>query len=83
MRTLDVQLTERNRALVQMDYEYLRNQMGRYVSDEMCALTLHKARYECTTIPAECRHASRAWLAEKGYGRMTGGPLLPEGELPE
>ena len=76
-------LEDRNKALMEMDYAWCRNQVGRHASDELCELSLHKARYECTMIPAEARHASAAWLRERGYGRITGTPILPEGELPK
>lgn len=45
-------------------------------------LILHKIRYESTDIVPELRHESGAWLRDHEYGRMTGGPLLPEGVLP-
>ncbi len=73
----------RNKALRDLDMDYARNQMGRPASDEMVLLSLHKARYECTAIEDSYRHDSGKWLRERGYGRMTGTPLLPEGELPE
>ena len=49
---------------------------------EVAEITLHKCRYDCTALPAEMRHASRSWLAERGYGAMLGRDLLPEGVLP-
>lgn len=79
---LDEYLTARNKSMIEMDFDFVRNQIGRNASDQMCELTLHKARYECKTIPPEFRHSSGAWLREHGYSRMTGEPVLPEGELP-
>jgi hypothetical protein len=73
----------RNEALRTLDLDYARNQMGRPASDEMLLLSLHKARYECTGIEPEYRHESARWLRERGYGRLTGTPLLDDGELPE
>ena len=49
---------------------------------EVAEITLHKCRYDCTDLPAEMRHASRAWLDLRHYGAMGGRDLLPEGELP-
>ena len=80
---LDEYLEARNKALIEMDFDSVRNMLGIHATDHMCELVLHKSRYECTTIPAEFRHASGAWLRERGYRRMTGSPLLPEGQLPE
>ena len=76
-------LSARNKALIEMDFNYLRSRVTKPMTDEMCELVMHKSRYDCTAIPAELRHASGNWLREKGYNRMTGTPLLPEGELPE
>lgn len=75
-------LAQRNEALRTLDESFLAMTMPQ-VKPEMRLLILHKARYETTTIDAKLRHESRAWLAERGFGRMTGAPLLPEGELPE
>ena len=77
-------LEERNRALLTLDIAHVRKQLGHPGLPEHTALmVLHKARYECLAIPREFRNYSRAWLAQHGYKRMTGEPLLPEGELPE
>ncbi len=51
-------------------------------NDEVVLLGLHKTRYERPDMPKELRHASGEWLRSGGYGRLTGEPLLPEGELP-
>lgn len=73
---------ERNKALREMNLDYARSVIPSAPSDEVLIVALHKARYECTGLEPEYRHASAAWLRERGYGRMCG-PLLPEGELPE
>lgn len=52
-------------------------------SDGMMTLVAHKARYECTSIARELRLESAEWLRARGHGRLTGDPLLPQGELPE
>jgi hypothetical protein len=80
--SLRVFLEERNAALVALDEDYVSRSVPSY-PPEMRLLVLHKSRYECTAIAPELRHASRAWLAERGFKRMTGDELLPEGELPE
>jgi hypothetical protein len=74
-------LIDRNAALASLDEEYVARMLPNAPA-EMRLLILHKSRYECTAIAPELRHQSRAWLAEHGFGRMTGDPLLPEGELP-
>jgi hypothetical protein len=76
-------LEARNKAMLEMDFDFLRNHVGRPMSDEMCELTLHKARYSCTSLPAEARHASAKWLRERGYHGLGGEVILPEGQLPE
>lgn len=75
-------IEKRNAALTSLDESYVADTMPRAPAS-MRLLILHKSRYECTGIARELRHASRHWLAERGYSRMTGTPLLPEGELPE
>lgn len=75
-------LAARNAALVALDEEYVAKTIPQ-APQRMRLMILHKSRYECTDIAPELRHASRAWLAENGCSRMTQGPLLPEGELPE
>ena len=79
-------LDERDRVVRTLDVEGARKlHPGGYYADpdSTVLIALHKARYELLHMPAELRHASGAWLRERGYGRMTGGPLLPEGQLPE
>ncbi len=75
-------LAERNAALVTLDMDYARRMLPTASSDEVRLLAMHKARYECTAIAAEFRHASGHWLREHGSKRMDGSELLPEGELP-
>lgn len=75
-------LEARNKALLHMDFAFVRKQLGE-MSDEMCLLVLHKGRYDCTALPAAARHVSAAWLRENGYRDMNGEDILPEGELPE
>lgn len=75
-------LEERNAALTTLDVTWAKERFP--TADEHTLLmSLHKARYECTAIAPELRHASGAWLRASGYHRMNGLPLLPEGELPE
>lgn len=71
----------RNAALRILDMNYARELMPQASSDEVRLIAMHKARYSCTDIEPELRHASGAWLRERGYGAFEG-PLLPEGELP-
>lgn len=76
-------IKQRNDALTKLDLEWARRQVPRYSDAHVLLMALHKARYECTDIAPELRHASGAWLRERGYHRLTGRPLLPEGELPK
>ena len=71
----------RDKALIELDENYVFKTCG--APPELRLSILHKARYECTSIPAAYRHASAEWLMERGLSRMTGSPLLPKGELPE
>ncbi len=80
--SLEEFLARRNKALVELDESYVAATVPKAPS-EMRLMILHKSRYEVITIAPELRHASRKWLTERGYSRMTGTPLLPEGELPE
>jgi hypothetical protein len=73
---------ERNRALTELDMDYARRTLPQASCDEVLLMSLHKARYECSAIAAELRHASRAWLWDRGLKRFDMSPLLPEGELP-
>jgi hypothetical protein len=75
-------LTDRNAALRTLDIEWARKMCPGASSEYILLLALHKARYSCTAIEPELRHASAAWLREGGHGAMCV-PLLPEGELPE
>jgi hypothetical protein len=75
-------LSERNRAFETLDLGWARNRIQMPSSDDQLLLAImHKARYECTAIRPELRRESGAWLAERGYGSMSG-PILPNGELP-
>lgn len=73
---------ERNRALTELDMDYARRMLPDASNDEVRMIAMHKARYDCTQIANDLRHASGAWLRERGYKRLGGIPLLPEGELP-
>ena len=80
--TVKAFVAARDKALADLDLEWVAKNYS-MIPVEMRLLTLHKARYEAINVSADLRHASRAWLAERGYKRMTGTDLLPEGELPE
>jgi hypothetical protein len=77
---------ELERALLNLDVEWAKSKISfptNPVDDETVLCSLHKSRYESTRIPDEPRHESARWLRERGYGRLGGLPLLPEGELPD
>lgn len=83
-KELQAFLDKRDEALRTLDMDYARRVLPQASSDEVRLLAMHKARYECKTIGPEYRHASGAWLRERGFGRgIPGEPLLPEGELPQ
>lgn len=73
----------RNRILIDLDVVAAAKQMPGVSSLEVVLLALHKARYVCTDIPANLRHASAAYLRERGSTDLYGQPILPEGQLPE
>lgn len=75
-------MKERDAALKALDVEWARRRFP-YADTATLLLSLHKARYACTTIPAEYRHESGRWLRERGYHGVGSMPLLPEGQLPE
>lgn len=50
--------------------------------DEVLLASMHKIRYESTMFADSDRLTSRAWLAERDFGRLNGEPLLPVNELP-
>lgn len=79
---LQVYLAARDRALVDLDVDWLAKNMPQ-IPPDIRLMVLHKARYEAINVADDLRHASRAWLAERGLGRAPDGPLLPEGDLPE
>lgn len=82
MTELEQFLSERNNALTFLDQEYVARMVPNAPAS-MRLLILHKARYECTAIKAELRRESGRWLVANGFGRMSGEPVLPDGELPE
>jgi len=82
MSDIDDFVKRRNKALLTMDMEYLREVLPEASSDFIREAAGHKARYEIVGMPPELRHASGNWLRKHGLGRSTGSDLLPEGELP-
>ena len=75
-------VAERDAALAALDWEYARKFMPN-TTDAVRLIAMHKARYEAVMVDSALRHESRRWLAERGYKRLTGTELLPQGELPE
>ena len=73
---------QRNVALTNLDVAWARDYMPGASSDEVRLIAMHKARYECTGLTDDLRHASREWLQQRGYNRLHGA-FLPDGELPE
>jgi hypothetical protein len=69
-------------ALIELDMNYVREMVPEMTNDAARLVCLHKARYEHTGVPAEYRHASRAWLEQNGFSRYKQLPWPPAGELP-
>lgn len=82
MNELERYQKEATAALLALDMKWARQNSPGASCDEVILLAMHKARYEHTGLPADARHASGAWLRERGYKRRGGLPLLPEGQLP-
>jgi hypothetical protein len=80
--SVEAWVAERDAALIALDESYVAKTMPK-ANPAIRLLILHKARYEAVNVPAELRHASGKWLRDGGYVRLTGTPVLPEGELPE
>jgi hypothetical protein len=83
--SLDALLTERNIALIRLDTEWARKQkpgMERWTKSQLL-LTLHKARHQCTAIPASLRIESARWLKDNGWVDMFGQPIDDPERLPE
>lgn len=73
---------ERNAALRDLDMEWARHTLPDVSSDKVRLMAMHEARYECTDLADELRHASGAWLAKHNCNRCNGGALLRPGLLP-
>lgn len=80
--TLDAWRQERNKILAELDVDAAAAWVPGIYPREVVLMALHKARYDCTDIATELRHASAAWLREQGCTDMRGQPILPEGQLP-
>ena len=80
---IKVFILERDKALLDLDLDYVRHRNNRpEIGDEVCLITIHKTRYECTSLPDEARQESYNFLKEKNLKRSTGEELLPEGRFP-
>ncbi len=75
-------VAERDAALASLDWDYARKFMPN-ITDAVRLIAMHKARYEAVRVDPALRHESRRWLSERGYKRLIGTELLPQGELPE
>lgn len=73
-------IDRRDAAMRTLDTEYV---IAQGCPPRAALMALHKARYECTSMEPELRHASRKWLQDNGCHRMHNEPWPPEGELPE
>lgn len=74
-------IEKRNKVLTNLDIQGAR-EIGVGGCDQVVIIAMHKARYECTQITPELRHASGEWLRANKYRRANGQKLLNEGELP-
>ena len=82
MSSFQAWVEKRNAALMTLDMDWVREQVGP-VDSGVLLMSLHKARYSCTAIDRTLRLESAEWLRERYYGDFDGMPLLPRGELPE
>ena len=76
-------ILDRDKKLAALDMDWARKMMPLATSDEVRLLSMHKARYECTSIADELRHESRRWIEQRGYHRIGYLPWPPEDQLPE
>lgn len=83
MRELQAFLAERDAALRTMDIAYARKMMPGASSDDVRLCAMHKARYEMTGMEPELRRESRAWLEERGFGRLNNSQWPADDSLPE
>lgn len=79
---VQAQLAERNRALLELDMEWAARTWTGTKDPNVWLIAMHKSRYEITSLPDAARHASRAWLEERGYSRFNRIPWPPQGKLP-
>jgi hypothetical protein len=79
---LRARLDERDAALTTLDLNWARKLLPEGTSDEILLTSMHKARYDCTAIAPELRHASGDWLRSRGLTRIAGLEWPPTGELP-
>lgn len=69
----DAFLAERRAMLLALDPATMRAYLRKYgetripSSDEVCLISMHKARIEATDIPEAEKIKSRFWLRQRGY----------------
>ena len=78
-------LSERDQILINLSVSGARENFPslKNAGKDLIMMSLHKARYEATSIPDRYRHESAGWLRARGLKRLTGDRLLKQGELPE
>ena len=74
---------QRLQALATLDLAFARRFMPGASGDDVRIAAMHKARYDCTDLSVELRHASGDWLRAHGMGALGGRDLLPPGQLPD
>lgn len=81
-KSIDDYVAERDKALTNLDIDWMNENLSTNTTDEVLLCAAHKARYKCLGIADNLRHESRRWLQERGYSRLMG-DFLPADQLPE
>lgn len=79
IKPFHVWIEERDRMLRDLDVD---SPQCAAVAPEVRLMALHKARYECTNMEPELRHASRHWLQERGLRRLFNLEFSDDNSLP-
>lgn len=69
-------------SLTAMNMDWARETMPDVLNDNVRICRMHQLRYEGNDLDNYVRLSSYMWLELRGFRRLTGGELLPYGELP-
>ncbi len=82
-QTIGEYIKRRNEALANLDLAWARSMVNPAADNGALLISMHKARVEISSIPADLRFESIKWLQAHGYSRLGHLPFPPPGELPE